>query len=73
MRRKVYSWMLLLGAVALPGCGSVQEMILDELRASAKESIEQAVDEAVDQLVDEALDQALDLGGLTADDEQPNE
>ena len=69
MRRNVFLWMLLLGAVALPGCGSVQEIILDEVRASAKESIDQAVDEAVDGLFDEVLD----FGGLTVDDEQPNE
>ena len=69
MRRNVGWWMLLLGAVALPGCGSVQEIILDEVRASAKESIDQAVDEAVDGLVDELLD----FEGLTIGDEEPNE
>jgi flavin-binding protein dodecin len=61
--------MLLLGAVALPGCGSVQEVIVDAVRSSAKESIDQAVDEAVDELVDEVLD----FDGLTVDDGQPNE
>jgi hypothetical protein len=60
-------WLLLLGLLALPGCGSVQEIILDEVQASAKESIEQAVDEAVDGVVDELLD----FGGLT-DDEEPS-
>ena len=70
MRSKdVLLWMLLLGAVVLPGCGSVQEVIVDAVRSSAKESLEQEVDDALDGMIDEWLD----LDSLLVDDEQPNE
>ena len=71
MRRNVSMWLLLLGALALPSCGSVQavqEVLVDAVQASAKESIEQAVDEVVDDVVGELLD----FGGVT-DDEVPSD
>ena len=68
MRRNVSMLLLLLGVLALPGCGSVQavqEVLVDAVQASAKESIEQAVDVVVDDVVGELLD----FGGLTEDEE----
>lgn len=65
MRKNGSLSMLLLGALALPGCGSVPDVILDAVQSAARESLEQALDEAVDGVVGDLLD----FGPLTNDDE----
>ncbi len=65
MRHHELRALLLLGGIAtLAGCGSVQEVIVDAVRTSAKEAVEEAVDDTVDGLVDEILGRLPDFEGL---------
>ena len=82
MRNRALRGLLLLGGIAaLPGCGSVQEVIVDTVRTATKEAIEEAVDDTVDGLLDDltaGLPDFEDLmdeeGSLPEDDgELPNE
>ncbi|MHC5109690.1 MAG: hypothetical protein ACYTHJ_07415 [Planctomycetota bacterium] len=68
MHKRIYSYLLLIGAVFLPGCGAVQELIVDEVRTTAKTSIEETIDVAVDG----TFDALSDFGGL-GDDEQSDD
>ena len=69
MRTCLRSGLFLLGTLSLVGCGSVQEVILDAVQTSAKESIEQAVDGAVNGVVDDLMN----FGGLVDDEGQSND
>lgn len=59
--------LLLGGAAAIAGCGSVQEVVVQTVRDAAKEAIETTVDEAVDGFVDD-LAAELDFEGLLDDE-----
>lgn len=73
MSERTIPWCMLLGALALTGCGGVQEAVVDAVRASAKESLEQTVDEIIDENVDGLMDELFDVDELFGGEEQADE
>lgn len=67
MIRRASLSLILLGALLLPGCGSLQGIVVEAAEVSAKQAVEQAIDEVIGSMMDEVLD----LDGFLADDAPP--
>ena len=71
VRRSPFCLALGLLAVA-SGCGAIPDVVVDQVRESAKSQIEAQIDELLAQAGDELLG-SLDLASLLPDDASPTE
>jgi hypothetical protein len=62
---KSWSWALgICCALLVGGCGAVPDLIVDEVRSSAKEAFQEAVGEMVDEAIGEVFGEFLDVEDL---------
>ncbi len=71
--KRIIRLCMVLGALALTGCGGVQEAVVDAVRASAKESLERTFDETIDENVDGLMNDLFDIDELFGGQEQAGE